>query len=71
MALEDRASLSDAERAQLTAATARHGTLADVIQWGVLRTPAALVTDVIVQDEFTHDVIVPLSQDRVLVYDTT
>jgi len=31
----------------------------------------AVVSDVVVQDEFTHDVIVPLSDGVVLVYDTT
>ena len=30
-----------------------------------------IVSDVIVQDEFTHDVIVPRSDGLVLVYDTT
>jgi len=30
-----------------------------------------VVSDVIVQDEFTHDVIVPRSDGLVLVYDTT
>jgi hypothetical protein len=42
-----------------------------VVRWGVLYTPPRMVADVIVQDEFTHDVIVPFQDGLHLVYDTT
>ena len=49
--------------------------LNDVMKWA-LKHPkgtfiASVVAEVIVQDEFTHDVIVPYRDDLVLVYDTT
>jgi hypothetical protein len=69
--LEDRAGLAPAARAALERATARHVTLADVIRWGLAQDPQRLVDDVVVQDEYTHDVIVPLAAPLHLVYDTT
>ena len=48
--------------------------LQDVINWA-LTDPGSfssqVVSDVIVQDEFTHDVVVPWRDGLVLVYDTT
>jgi len=49
--------------------------LKDVMNWA-LSHPAGtftpqVVADVIVQDEFTHDVVVPWREGLVLVYDTT
>lgn len=43
----------EALRAKLAAA----GSLADAIRIGLARRPAWTVVDVVVQDEFTHDVI--------------
>lgn len=49
--------------------------LKDLMNWALSdsgkRFIPAVVKDVIVQDEFTHDVIVPWGPDLVLVYDTT
>ena len=47
------------------------GVLHDAIGWAAGRSPPARVEDVIVQDEFTHDVVVGLGGDRWLVFDTT
>jgi hypothetical protein len=49
--------------------------LKEVMEWA-LSLPRGtflpqIVSDVIIQDEFTHDVIVPRSDGLVLVYDTT
>ena len=49
--------------------------LKDLMTWA-LSDPAkrfipGVVKDVVVQDEFTHDVIVPWGPELVLVYDTT
>ncbi|MCA9675759.1 MAG: hypothetical protein H6709_13885 [Kofleriaceae bacterium] len=41
----------------LRAALARCGSLAEAIKLGLLRAPAWTVVDVVVQDEFTHDVV--------------
>ncbi|WP_428267620.1 hypothetical protein [Haliangium sp.] len=69
--LVDRAGLSEARRAELERAVARHDTLAEVIRWGVAQKPPCVVVDVVVQDEFTHDVILPYRDGLHLVYDTT
>jgi len=46
-------------------------TLADAIVAGLRLAPPWAVVDVVVQDEFTHDVIVPLGPARFLAFDTT
>jgi hypothetical protein len=52
-------------------------TLEDVIAWGLAQHPACDVVEVIVQDEFTHDVICARAGEeidngpRFLVFDTT
>jgi hypothetical protein len=44
--------------------------LQDVIRWGFAQTPPSDVLDVVIQDEFTHDVV--LSWRHIfLVFDTT
>lgn len=66
--LTDRVGLSPAELAELTALVAGQRFLADVVRWcAAVRRPIA---DVVTQDEYTHDVIVPWGA-RWLVYDTT
>ena len=44
--------------------------LQDVIRWGFSQTPPSDVADVVIQDEFTHDVVLPW-RDVFLVFDTT
>ena len=50
-------------------------TLKDLMSWALSdvrkRFIPGIVKDILVQDEFTHDVIVPWGPDLVLVYDTT
>ena len=52
----------------------RHRSLSEVLAWAATKPKGdvhqQLVTEVITQDEFTHDVIVPY-KDVFLVYDTT
>jgi hypothetical protein len=47
--------------------------LADVVAWCARQSPPARIADVVVQDEFTHDVVVhaPASPPGWLVFDTT
>jgi len=49
------------------------GTLAHVIPWGLAQKPQWLVADVVIQDEYTHDVILscPDGDGSVLVLDCT
>ena len=49
--------------------------LQDVVSWALSAPPGtfipSVVAEVIVQDEFTHDVVVPWRDNLFLVYDTT
>lgn len=54
--------LADAETLQ---------SLAAVIRWALHRAPPAEFVDVVVQDEYTHDVVLRVSDDAFLVFDTT
>ncbi len=48
-----------------------HKTLADVAAWLAKRGRKDGVSDVVTQDEYTHDVVVDLETHRYLVYDVT
>ena len=68
-------SLSTDTVAQIATELSGQENLKDVMSWA-LSAPSgtfipAVVSEVIVQDEFTHDVIVPWRDGLVLVYDTT
>ena len=67
-------SLPSNEFALLAAEIDRHAGLNQVLAWAALKPKndvhAQFVAEVITQDEFTHDVIVPY-KDVFLVYDTT
>lgn len=49
----------------------KHATLQDVLDWCRGQTPPANLADVVVQDEFTHDIVLGLGSDLFAVYDTT
>jgi hypothetical protein len=55
----------------LEEAAARHRTLADAVAWGLAHTPPLVIAEVVTQDEYTHDVVLPYRDGRFLVYDTT
>ena len=69
------ADLSPERLAEIEGELSGQRSLNDVMRWarshpaGVF-TPA-VVADVVAQDEFTHDVVVPWRDGLVLVYDTT
>jgi len=67
----DFASLNPAERETLLSAVRQHKGLDDIFAWGRVQSPPVHPVDVIKQDEFTHDVLVPLPSARWLVYATT
>ncbi|HZI42633.1 MAG TPA: hypothetical protein VFD67_13040 [Gemmatimonadaceae bacterium] len=46
-------------------------TLGAVLEWLRAQEPSRLVRDIVTQDEYTHDVIVPWSERLVLVFDAT
>jgi hypothetical protein len=67
----DYAGLTDEESAALQSTTAEHKGLDDIFAWGRSQEPPIHPADVIKQDEFTHDVLVPLPSGHWLVYGTT
>jgi hypothetical protein len=71
LVLTDYAGLAAAERGELEATVQRHQGLDDIFVWGRSQVPPVHPADVIKQDEFTHDVLVPLPSGRWLVYGTT
>jgi hypothetical protein len=46
-------------------------TLGPVLEWLRAQDPPRVVREIITQDEYTHDVIVPWSERLVLVFDAT
>lgn len=69
--LSDYAGLEPAERSDLESTIQGHRGLDDIFAWGRAHVPPIHPADVIKQDEFTHDVLVPLPNGRWLVYGTT
>ncbi len=63
--------LTPAQRAALAGPIARLSTLAEVILWGLRQRPERVVLDVVVQDEFTHDVVIGWVDALHLVFDST
>ncbi len=71
---ENRSNLSAKELAQIEREVDSHRGLRDVLAWAATKPKGEVhpqtVAEVITQDEYTHDVIVPY-RDVFLVYDTT
>jgi hypothetical protein len=75
MRIVNRANLPDEQLIDVERELSGQQNLNDVVKWALAH-PAgvfgpAVIAGVVVQDEFTHDVIVPWRDDLVLVYDTT
>jgi hypothetical protein len=74
MQIRNRAGLAQAEIEALEAELAQLESLSDVIRWGRAQAPGSVapsvISDVVVQDEFTHDAIVPWRR-RALVFGAT
>jgi hypothetical protein len=71
MQLHDLAALSERERARLQEQVDRLRSLADVLDWARSLEPPVASPEVVTQDEYTHDVLVPVSAGRYLDFDTT
>lgn len=75
MKITNLANLPENEFAELEQVLAKHKTLGQVLTWASLQEPKGnflpqIVAEVVTQDEFTHDVIIPY-KSVFLVYDTT
>ena len=71
MALEVVGSVAGETLAAIEPVVSSQRTLEDVVRWGLAMTPPRLVERVVVQDEYTHDVVMRWAEDIYLVYDTT
>ena len=69
--IEAMAGIPGALLESIEAVVASQKTLEDVVRWGLARRPPRLVEGVVVQDEYTHDVVLQWSEGVYLVYDTT
>jgi hypothetical protein len=69
--VENRAQLPDADFARLAQAVASHHSIKHALDWLLAQHPQLAPADLVTQDEFSHDILVPLAQDRWLVYDST
>jgi hypothetical protein len=68
--LVEQGPLDPATRAALRAVLDPLTTLQDVVRWGFSQTPPVDVAAVVVQDEYSHDVVLPWGL-QFLVFDTT
>jgi hypothetical protein len=55
----------------LASALRSQRTLGDVLAWARRQSPARSVTEIITEDEYTHDVIIAFDDRHYLVFDTT
>jgi hypothetical protein len=65
------AALPAAELADLRREVEPLRNLGDLLDWTRGRQPAVLSPQVVTQDEYTHDVIIPYGTNRYLDFDTT
>ena len=49
----------------------RRRTLADVLAWAREQTPPRSVAEIVTQDEYTHDVVLPFDGSHFLAFDAT
>jgi hypothetical protein len=57
--------------ARAAEAFAHRHTLADVLAWAREQRPSVSVAEIVTQDEYTHDVVLPFDGGRFLVFDAT
>lgn len=69
--IEWRIAVAEDVRRSVEALCQSQRTLEEVVRWGLSLSPPRLVLDVVVQDEYTHDVVVGHPSGVYLVYDTT
>lgn len=69
--LIDRAGLAADELARLDREVAAHHTLGHLVRWCAEQRPQRNIVEIVTQDEYTHDVVVPYRDELHLVYDTT
>lgn len=69
--LVDYAGLYEAQKIDIQTRLALLHSLGDLVAWAFAQKPAYEIAEVVVQDEFTHDVVLPWKDGLTLVFDTT
>ena len=69
--VEWRTSVADGVRQGIEALFRSQKTLEDVVRWGLAQEPVRIVEAVVVQDEYTHDVVIRHPSGVYLAYDAT
>ena len=59
------------DRAILLEEAGQFDNLEKAFRWAVSRTPRIVPDDVVIQDEYTHDILFRAADDAYLVFDTT
>ena len=75
MKFTNRTTLATGQLAGLESDVTKHKTLKHVLLWGYQQLKGTMhphiIADIVIQDEYTHDVIVPWKEGIVLVYGAT
>lgn len=71
MQIHDFAGMTGEEREALSRVLSAQESLDDVFAWGRTQSPPITPEDVIIQDEFSYDALVPFGEKRWVVYATT
>lgn len=69
--IENQAALNKDELSGLEATLRPLTTLERVVRWAFSTVPPRDISEVVVQDEFSHDVVLAWMSGRYLVFDTT
>jgi len=69
--LANHAKITDEQALRLVDQVKRLETLEEVIQWGLRQPVARTILEVLVQDEYCHDVVMEWEGGLHLVFDTT
>lgn len=71
LSVEDRVGLDPARRAEIEAAVGGFAVLTRLVRWGFESDPPRVISNIVAQDEYTHDVVVPWGDGLILVFDST
>jgi hypothetical protein len=69
--IENHSDLSPENFACIAEAVACHGSIRQALTWFLGHNPPLVPSDMVTQDEFSHDILVALPGDTWLVYSTT
>ena len=69
--LANHANITEAQAMALVGHVRSLATLEEVVRWGLALPESRMILEVVVQDEFTHDVVMEWRDGLYLIFDTT